>query len=110
MEVAIAIFPLKLTDGRKGILPHHLWPKSIRYDVDNIRRRVKILRRLPSLTSQYTEGIISDTSFQSTLWQKVRTLLLLRTYLSPHPKDHASIGLMRREDLEIADDTSPSKL
>ena len=110
MESAIAIFPQKPAAPTRGTLPHHLWPKSVRHDVANIRRRVKILRRLASLTARDPEGTVINTPSHTTLWQEVNTTLPLRTELSPPPKDIASLGLLHQEDLVIVDDTSPSKL
>jgi hypothetical protein len=102
--------PSKTGRSKEGTLPHHLWPKSVHHDIDNIRRRLKILIRLASLTARDPEGVISDTSSHLTLWQEVLTPLPLCTDLSPPPRDHASLDLLHREDLVIADDTSPSKL
>ena len=44
---ATTMFPHKppATPG-KGTLPRHLWPKSVRHDVSNIRHRAKSIRRL----------------------------------------------------------------
>ncbi len=44
---ATTMFPQKKpTTPSKGTLPRHLWPKSNRHDVSNIRRRGKAIRRL----------------------------------------------------------------
>ena len=46
MSTVKAIFLQKPASPKKGTLPHHLWPKYVRKDVDKIRRRVKTLRSL----------------------------------------------------------------
>ena len=44
---ATTMFPQKpLATPGKGTLPRQLWPKSVRHDVSNIRRRAKAIRRL----------------------------------------------------------------
>jgi len=43
MTTAKAILPQKSAAPKKGTLPKRLWLKSVRHDVDKIRRRVKTL-------------------------------------------------------------------
>jgi hypothetical protein len=110
MESATAIFPQKQVAPKRGTLPHHLWPKSVRHDVKNTRRRLKTLQRLTSLATRIPEGNISTAFSHIALWQEVNTPLPLRTDLSPPPRDLASLGLMRREDQVKTNDTSLSNL
>jgi len=110
MEPAIAFFPQKPVVPTWGNLLNPLWPKTARHDVANIHPRVKILRRLASLTSRDPAGTVINTPSHTNLWQDVNTILPLRTELSLPPKDIASLGLLRQEDLVIVGDTSPSML
>ena len=44
---ATKMFPLKTPNPpKKGTLPRHMWPKQVRQDISNIRRRAKAIRRL----------------------------------------------------------------
>ena len=44
---ATTMFPRKPpATPNRGTLPRHLWPKSVRHDVSNIRRRAKAIRCL----------------------------------------------------------------
>ena len=62
MRTATTIFPQKPAAPKKGTLPQHLWPKSVRRDVDNNRRRVNPPpRRLASLATRHSENATSDT-------------------------------------------------
>ena len=46
MVEATTIFPHKPpATSSKDALPRHLWPKSVRHDIANIRRRAKVIRR-----------------------------------------------------------------
>ena len=110
MTTTTTIFPQKPADPKKGILPQHLCPKSVRQDVEKIRRRVKTLRRLASIAARHPEDITSDTSPNGALWSDFNTLVPIRTDLSPPPKDFASLGIIHREDLVAGDDAPPSQL
>ena len=94
--------------SEKGTLPHHLLPKSVRRDIDNIRRRVKTLRHLASLAARHLENITFDTSLLNAMWSQVNTPVPIRTDHSPPTKDLASLVILNREDLATDDDTSPS--
>ena len=109
MTTAKAIFPHKPAAPKKGTLPKHLWPKSVRHDVDKIRRRVKTLRRLASLAARNPEDITSDTSPHNAMGSAVNTLVPLRTDFSPSPRDPASLGILHMKDLVTVDDTTPSQ-
>ncbi len=108
MATATYIFTKKPAAPKRGTLPHHLWPKSVRHDVSRIRQRVKTIRRLASLAMRNLEATISDTSSHIALWQEVNTSLPLRTNLSPPPRNLASLGLSHWKDLSTIDNTSPS--
>ena len=72
----------------KGTLPRHLWTKSVRYDVSNIRRRAKAVRRLikhETKTAESTQDESLTTDISLPLWSSVNTLLSLRTILNPPP-------------------------
>ena len=110
MTTATTKFPQKPVAPKKGTLPQHLWPKSVRRDVDKIRRWVKTHRRLASIAAHHLEDIISDISLHDALWSEVITPVLLRTDLSPPPRDLASLGILHKEDLVAGDDAPPSHL
>ena len=85
----------------KGTLPRHLWTKSARHDVSNIRRRAKAVRRLIKHKTKTAE-CIQDESHTSDislpLWSSFNTPLSLRIVLNPPPKDLDSLGVFRRPD------------
>ncbi len=93
---AIAISPQKPAAPKIGALLQHRWPTDVRRDVDNTRRQVKTLRRLASLAARQPEDITSDTSPHNALWSEVNTHVPLRTYLSPLPRDLASLAILHR--------------
>jgi len=93
-------------------LPRHLWPSSVRYDVANIRRRAKAIRRLVILDSnpqQVTEEDLSPSLTHMSLWSSVNTPLPLRTVLSPPPRSLDTLGLFTREELYPDQDIPPSQ-
>jgi len=110
MATATTIFPQKPASSKRSTLPQHLWPKSDRHDIDNVRRRVKTLRRLASLAAQNQEGALSDTSCHTALWREVSSPLPLRTDLFPLPRDLAFLVLLHPEDLVAEDDTTLSMI
>jgi len=84
-----------------GTLPRHLWPKSIRHDVPNIRRRAKTIRRLVKYETQTPAGAQDEPPPEDPslrLLSSVDTPLSLRTVLSPHLKDLDSLGVLPRPD------------
>ncbi len=102
LTTAITMFPhTPRTKPGKGTLPRHLWPKSVKYDVSNIRRRAKLIRRLIALALKaqgYTsqEKLSKDPSLP--LQASVNKPLTLRTVLNPAPKDMASLGVLPLTD------------
>ena len=93
----------------KGTLPRHLWPKSVRYDVSNIRRRAQAICRLINHETKAQrctppEELLSDPSLP--LWSSVNKSLSLRTVLSPPPKDMDSLGVLFRTDTTPTDQTT----
>ena len=45
MDTTTAIFPHRISSApARSTLPHHLWLKSARYDISNIRHRAKAIR------------------------------------------------------------------
>ncbi len=110
MKTVPATFLQKPAAPIRGTLPQHIWLKSVRHDVDKIRRRVKTLRRMTNLATRSPEGTIPDTSPHIPLWQEVNTPVPLCTDLSPTPRDLASLGLLHHDDLVTVEDTTPSKI
>jgi hypothetical protein len=94
MTSAIAIFPHTSAAPKKGTLPHHLWPKSVRKDVVRIRVRVNTIRRLASLAAHHPEDITNDTSPHDAFCSEVDTPARIRTDLSPPLRDLASLGIL----------------
>jgi len=99
-----AMFPHKLAPApTRSTLPCHLWPKSPRHDISNMRRPTTSIPRLIKL-----EAIsLADTQEESShldaplsLWSSVNTPLPRRTVLSLPPSDLDTLGLLTREDLE----------
>ena len=63
MILATTMLPQKLTSMGKGqMLPHHLWPKSVKHEVFIIRRRTKALRRLAVEMASAPEMEAADPS------------------------------------------------
>jgi hypothetical protein len=103
MVEATTMFPHKPpATPNRGTLPRHLWPKSVRYDISNIRRRAKAIRRIikhetRTLANAREEPPPRDPSLP--LCSIVDTPLSLRTVLSPPPKGQDTLGLLNRPDL-----------
>jgi len=75
---------------RKGTLPRHLWPKSVRPDVSNIRRQAKAIRRLIKHETTPPAGSQDRPPPEDPylpLWSSVVTPLSLSTVFSPRPKN-----------------------
>jgi len=80
--------PTKSKHPKQGqTLPHHLWLKSVLYNVHSIRKCTKALRRLAALVAATTlltsESITNTESPHHQLWLMVTTPLTLRTVASP---------------------------
>ncbi len=109
MKTTITIFPQKPAARKAGILPHHLWPKSVRQDVNAIRRRVKTLRRLFGMASRHPDELTSAAPAYDTLWEEVRTPVFLRTKLSPPPRDLSLLGILNMHDLFANEESNPAQ-
>jgi len=88
-----------LATPSKDTLPRHLWPKSVRHDVSNLRRRAKAIRRLVKYETKRQVGsqnelLPEDPSLP--LWASVATPLSLKTALSPPPKSLDTLGVLVR--------------
>ena len=84
-----------------GTLPRHLWPKSVRPDVSNIRRRDKAIRRLikhVATKQEYSQVEPPREDPSLPLWASVTTPLSLRTALSPPPKNLDALEVLVRPD------------
>jgi hypothetical protein len=103
MEAATTMFPHKPSVApARGTLPRLLWPKTVRHDICNIRRRAKAILRLIRHEARSPEDAQVDPSPldpSSSLWSSVNTSLPLRTVLDLPPKDMDTLGLFTREDL-----------
>ncbi len=99
---ATSMFHLKThASPGKGTLPRHLWPKTVRQDVSTIRRRAKVIRCLNKHETKQPadaqdEPPPPDPSLP--LWSIVATPLILRTFLSPLPKNMDALGVLVRPD------------
>jgi len=87
----------------RGTPPRHLWPKSARHDISNIRRRAKVIRRLIkheaiALVDAQEEPSPRDPSLP--LRSNVNTSLPLLKVLSPPSRDLNILGLFARTDLD----------
>jgi hypothetical protein len=75
MDTASAMFPHKAAPPpAKGTLPRHLWPKSVRHDVAEIRRRAKTVRRLVRIVASSPttpEDSMPSPTAHSALWTRV---------------------------------------
>jgi len=106
---ATIMFPLKTpTAPSKGTLPRHLWPRTFRQDISNLRRRAKAIRRLikheayppGGFQGEFPPRPPSDSSI--TLWASVATPLSLRTAISPPPRNLDTLGVLVRPDSLLA--------
>jgi len=110
LTTATTMFPHKLpAKPGKGTLPQHLWPKSARHDVSNIRHRAKAIRRLINHETKARrctppEELSRDPSLP--LSSSVNKPLSLRTVLSPPPKNVDSLGVLLRTDTSPTDQTT----
>ena len=99
---ATIMFPhITPTTPNKGTLPRHLWPKPVRHDVSNIRRRAKAICRLIKHETKPQAGSIDEPSPEDPslpLWNSVATPLSLHTALSPPPKNLDPLGILVRLD------------
>jgi hypothetical protein len=87
LATAADMFPHKPpAKPNRGTIPRHLWPKSVTYDVSNIPRRNKSIRRLldqekkAQIYSSYLE-LPSDP--YPSLWSSVNKPVFPRTVLNP---------------------------
>ena len=96
------MFPQKThATPSKGTLPRHLWLKSVRHDVSNIRRRAKAIRRLIKHETKPPAGSEDEPPTEDPslpLWSSVATPLSLRTVLGPPPKNLDTSGVFVRPD------------
>jgi hypothetical protein len=88
MATATAMFPHRppSVPDRSYPPPRHLWPKSVRHDIYNTRRRTKVNRRYIRLEVRPHAASQKEPSHLDTplsLWSCVNTPLPLRTILSP---------------------------
>ena len=110
MTTAKTIFPQNPVAPKKGTLPLHLWPQSVRQDVDRIRRWVKTLQRIASIAAHHPEDSCLIPPPHDALWSEVNTLVPLRTDLSSPPMDLTSLTILHKEDLKAGYDAPPSQL
>ena len=79
----------------KGTLPPHLWPKSVRHDDWNIRRRAKAVRRLikheTNNTGMHSRRVAHSGSLSATLASSVNTPLSLRTISLTRPSRNKTL-------------------
>ena len=98
MDTASTLFPHKATPpSAKGSFPRHLWPNTVRHDVNAIRRRAKAIRRL--IRSEAHNLQLTDTNAYPALWNCVQKPLKLRTTLSHPPRSLNTLGFLTKEDL-----------
>jgi hypothetical protein len=109
MATTTTIFSQKPVARKTSALPHHLWPKSVRHDVDTIRQRVKTLRRLVSIVSRHPDKLTSTTPTHAAIWAVVCTPVSLRTVLSSSPRNLPSLGLLKRHELYAKEETTQSQ-
>jgi hypothetical protein len=102
--MATAMLPHKPSpDPDRSTLPRHLWPKSDRHDISNIRRRAKAISRIIRLEVRPPSDSHKEPSHLDTpplLMSSVNTPLPLRTVISPSLRDIDTLGLLTREDLD----------
>ncbi len=97
MTTATIMFPHKPTPN-KGILPQHLWPKSVRHDIFNIWRRAKAIRHLIHLTDWPSDATQTARNVDTTLslWSSVNTPIPICTVLSQSLEGLDKLSLLTR--------------
>jgi hypothetical protein len=101
MATFTIIFPRKPSAPKRGTFHHHLWPKSVRHDVDNVRRRVKNLRRLVNIATRNHKDTLTDPASHIAILREVDSPLHIRTIHSPPPRDLAFLGILQPQDLAL---------
>jgi hypothetical protein len=94
LAAATTMFPRRIpATHSKSTLPQHLWPKSVRHDVSNIR----LIKHVTN-TQECFQDELSPKEPSLPLWDSVATPLSLRTALSPPPKNLDALGILVRPD------------